>query len=141
MDLSSLRNVASYFAGPSLWVKVIPYAVAALAAGGWFWQYTAGVKAEATTKADLKWEQRLDEFDRLARQRVDEIWKQSSNFANNADTASKRQSAQVQMAIKAIQSNAPAGQYLEIKNGQCVFKQSYVDSFNSVRNTLPGATK
>jgi len=141
VDLSSLRNVASYFAGPSIWVKVLPYALAVLAAGGWFWQYIAGVKAEATTKADLKWEQRMDEFDRLARERVDQIWQQSSNFANNADTASKRQSAQVQMAIKAIQSNAPAGQYLEIKDGQCVFKQSYVDSFNSVRNTLPGATK
>jgi hypothetical protein len=137
-------NVSSFLTSTSVvpfWVRWLPYLLAAAAAGGWLWQYTAGVKAKTTAEVDARWERRLDDFDRLARKRVDEIWSQSSNFANNADIASKRQSEQVQSAMKVIKATAQAGEYLELKEGRCVFKPEYVESFNALRATLPGASK
>lgn len=143
MNSSLLTRLASLFtkAAVPVWLKFLPYAIAVAMAAGWFWQYTAKVKLEATHAADAKWEKRIQEFDELARKRVDEVWKQSTNFANNAETASRRQAAEVKRILQVIDVNAPSGQYLELKDGQCVFKPEYVDAFNRIRNTLPGATK
>ena len=143
MPFPFLTSLASLFTKAAIpfWLKLLPYALAALALAGWFWQYTSKVKLEAAQAVEAKWEKRMQEFDALARQRIDSIWKQSSNFANNAETASRRQAEEVKKVLQLIDVNAPAGQYLELKNGQCVFKPEYVESFNRIRNTLPGATK
>ena len=144
MSSSIVGGAASLLTATSvvpMWVKVLPYILTAAAAGGWFWQYTESVRYKATDASDKIWEARIEEFDKLAQKKVDDIWRQSSNFASNADTSSKRQSTQVSQALQAIKSNAKAGEYLEIREGQCFLKPQYVEAFNAVRNSLPGVEK
>lgn len=125
----------------SWWMKALPYAIAAAALLAAFWQYTVKVQLEATQKNDKVWEARLAEFDKKAQDAIINIHKRSTVLSNNADALSKRQLAETQLALTAISEKALAGEYLIIQDGRCTFKPEFIDSFNRVRNSLPGATK
>lgn len=135
------KAIAGFFTGSSLWLKILPWA---LMVGGLllaFNQYTSRVKVEASLQTEKQWLDRIEKFETDSKERIDALYKRSSALA---DTATKNTAAQrkaTQEALQKILESAPSGSYIEFVDGNCVFNQEFVNSFNRVHNTLPGGSK
>lgn len=132
---------ALFSGGSSFWLPLLPYLIAIVGILLAFQQYTSKVRLEATAKNDAVWEKRLDEYDKAAQKRINDLYAKSSELADIASKNTTAQRQATQAALKTIVESASAGSYLEVKNGQCVLKPEFIRAFNTVHNTLPGAKK
>lgn len=134
-----IKNLLS--GSKSIWIGLLPWGLVAAAMLTAFWQYTSRVKAEASIQNDRQWQQRLNEFEQKSFESIERIYNQSVKLADLATKNTYAQRKATQEALKSIQDSAAPGAYTEIVNGQCLLKPEYVEAFNRIHNTLPGASK
>jgi hypothetical protein len=122
-------------------IALVAYLLIPVLGFGWFFSYRESVKTKAVVENDQMWQERIEEFDKLARQRIHEVRVHSDVLAKSANALSSRQAAQVSDLMKKIDASSSSGTYMMIRDGKCYFTPEFIETFNGVRNTLPGGTQ